>query len=71
MADLKRPAEAIPYYRAASARRQLPERAQRCDVVRHWWPAELDYELDQEVFLEPDTMAVETCSTVSPAVTSV
>lgn len=45
--------------------------AQRCDVVRHWWPAELDYELDQEVFLEPETMAVEKCSTVSPAVTSV
>jgi 4'-phosphopantetheinyl transferase len=34
-------------------------------VVRHWWPPELDHDLD-----ESDTMAVERCSTVMQAVTS-
>jgi 4'-phosphopantetheinyl transferase len=34
-------------------------------VVRHWWPPELDHELD-----ESDTMAVQRCSTVRQAVTS-
>ncbi|HEX5116978.1 MAG TPA: 4'-phosphopantetheinyl transferase superfamily protein [Pseudonocardiaceae bacterium] len=42
--------------------------AGRCPVVRHWWPAELDDDPDPHVFL--DTMAVEQCSTVRPAVTS-
>jgi 4'-phosphopantetheinyl transferase len=36
-----------------------------CPVVRHWWPAELDHDLDPHVFL--DTMAVEQCSTVTLA----
>lgn len=45
--------------------------ARPCAVVRHWWPRELDHALDHEVFPQPDTMVVQTCSTVRPAVTSV
>jgi 4'-phosphopantetheinyl transferase len=40
-------------------------------VVRHWWPAELDDEPDTRIPFGPDTTAVETCSTVRQAVTSV
>ncbi|HEX3588064.1 MAG TPA: 4'-phosphopantetheinyl transferase superfamily protein [Pseudonocardiaceae bacterium] len=43
---------------------------QPCPLVRHWFPSELDHDLDPEAFPEPDTMAVETCSTVRQAVTS-
>ncbi|HKN98985.1 MAG TPA: 4'-phosphopantetheinyl transferase superfamily protein [Pseudonocardiaceae bacterium] len=39
--------------------------ARPCPVVRHWWPPELDHDLDPHVFL--DTMAVEQCSTVTSA----
>lgn len=39
-------------------------------LVRHWFPAELDHDLEPEPFAEPDTMAVQKCSTVRQAATS-
>jgi 4'-phosphopantetheinyl transferase len=39
-------------------------------VVRHWWPPEFDHDGPDLEVPEPDTMAVEKCSTVTSVVTS-